>query len=106
MSCIDGCAAGPTAAPSYRRYVRVSGNARSISSKGFIDIFTLSVSTPLPSDLTRIITLKSTTRLTGTSIRMKGVSTSLYALLALFRHASDPMAIPLNDTQTYGRNCD
>jgi hypothetical protein len=30
---------------------------------------------------------------------MKGVSTSLYALFALFRFASDPMAIPLNDTQ-------
>src|SRR3954464_12251361 len=37
-----------------------------ISSKGFIDILTFAVSTPLPSALTRTLTLKSTTRLTAT----------------------------------------
>ena len=42
-------------------------SSTAISSKGFIDILTLASSTPDPSDLTRILTLKSTTRLTATS---------------------------------------
>src|ERR1700740_128082 len=41
-----------------------------ISSKGFMDIFTLAVSTPEPSGFTRTLTLKSTTRLTATSTFM------------------------------------
>ena len=43
-----------------------TASSTAISSKGFIDIFTLAVSTPLPSDLTRTLTLKSMTRLTAT----------------------------------------
>src|SRR5215813_1150917 len=41
-------------------------SSTAISSKGFIDILTLASSTPDPSDLTRILTLKSTTRFTAT----------------------------------------
>ena len=37
-----------------------------ISSKGFMDILTFAVSTPLLSALTRTLTLKSTTRFTAT----------------------------------------
>ena len=44
---------------------RRTASSTAISSKGFIDILTLARSTPDPSDLTRILTLKSTTRLTG-----------------------------------------
>jgi hypothetical protein len=47
---------------------RRTASSTAISSKGFIDIFTLARSTPLPSGLTRTLTLKSTTRLTGTRI--------------------------------------
>ena len=36
-----------------------------------MDIFTFASSTPLPSVLTRILTLKSTTRFTGTRIFME-----------------------------------
>ena len=43
-----------------------TASSTAISSKGFIDILTLASSTPDPSDLTRILTLKSTTRLTAT----------------------------------------
>ncbi len=43
-----------------------TASSTAISSKGFIDILTLAVSTPDPSGLTRTLTLKSTTRLTGT----------------------------------------
>src|SRR5206468_11377516 len=43
-----------------------TASSTAISSNGFIDILTLAVSTPEPSDLTRTLTLKSTTRLTGT----------------------------------------
>src|SRR5688572_31876480 len=51
------------AAPaSFRR----TASSTAISSKGFIDILTFAVSTPLPSPLTRTLTLKSTTRLTLT----------------------------------------
>src|ERR1700724_1163171 len=46
--------------------LRRRASSTAISSKGFIDIFTLASSTPLPSVLTRILTLKSTTRLRGT----------------------------------------
>src|SRR5690242_7268985 len=45
-----------------------TASSTAISPKGFIDIFTFAVSTPLPSALTRTLTLKSTTRLTLTSI--------------------------------------
>src|SRR5581483_4750582 len=41
-------------------------SSTAISSKGFIDILTFAVSTPLPSARTRTFTLKSTTRLTAT----------------------------------------
>ena len=47
-----------------------TASSTAISSKGFIDIFTLAVSTPEPSGLTRTLTLKSTTRLIGTRIFM------------------------------------
>jgi hypothetical protein len=50
---------------------RRTASSTAISSKGFIDIFTLAVSTPEPSGLTRTLTLKSTTRFTGTRIFMK-----------------------------------
>src|SRR5215216_4787571 len=43
-----------------------TASSTAISSKGFMDILTLASSTPLPSALTRIFTLKSTTRLTAT----------------------------------------
>ena len=43
-----------------------TASSTAISSKGFMDILTLFVSTPDPSDLIRILTLKSTTRLTAT----------------------------------------
>src|SRR5262249_12475432 len=42
-------------------------SSTAISSKGFIDILTFASSTPEPSALTRTLTLKSTTRFTGTS---------------------------------------
>jgi hypothetical protein len=46
--------------------LRRTASSTAISSNGFIDILTLAVSTPLPSALTRTLTLKSTTRLTLT----------------------------------------
>src|SRR6185436_17636130 len=46
--------------------LRRTASSSAISSKGFMDILTLAVSTPLPSALTRTLTLKSTTRLTLT----------------------------------------
>src|SRR5262245_5913263 len=48
-----------------------TASSTAISSKGFIDILTLARSTPVPSDLTRTLTLKSTTRFTGTRIFMR-----------------------------------
>src|SRR5690349_17295638 len=45
-----------------------TASSTAISSKGFMDILTLAVSTPEPSALTRTLTLKSTTRLTATRI--------------------------------------
>src|SRR5260370_29370597 len=50
------------APPSLRR----TASSTPISSNGFIDILTLAVSTPVLSGLTRILTLKSITRLTAT----------------------------------------
>ena len=41
-------------------------SSTAISQKGFMDIFTLASSTPLWSAFTRTLTLKSTTRFTGT----------------------------------------
>eukprot|EP01022_Parablepharisma_sp_SALTPOND_P004193 TRINITY_DN118_c0_g1_i10.p1 TRINITY_DN118_c0_g1~~TRINITY_DN118_c0_g1_i10.p1 ORF type:complete len:1227 (-),score=392.65 TRINITY_DN118_c0_g1_i10:741-4421(-) len=52
-----------TLPPSFRR----TASSTAISSNGFIDILTLAISTPLPSLLTRTLTLQSTTRLTGTN---------------------------------------
>src|SRR6188474_3286797 len=49
-------------------------SSTAISSKGFIDILMLASSTPEPSGLTRILTLKSTTRFTGTRIFMNSPS--------------------------------
>ena len=49
---------------------RRMASSTAISSKGFIDILMLASSTPEPSGLTRILTLKSTTRFTGTRIFM------------------------------------
>src|SRR5215213_7687506 len=46
-------------------------SSTAISSKGFIDILTFANSTPEPSALTRTLTLKSTTRLTGTKTFMR-----------------------------------
>ena len=46
---------------------RRTASSTAISSKGFIDILTLAVSTPEPSGLTRTLTLKSTTRLMETA---------------------------------------
>src|SRR5262245_7705959 len=46
-------------------FIRTTSST-AISSKGFIDILTFESSTPEPSVLTRIFTLKSTTRLTAT----------------------------------------
>ena len=48
-----------------------------ISSNGFIDILTLASSTPEPSALTRILTLKSTTRLTATRTFMGRISSTV-----------------------------
>ena len=48
-----------------------TASSTAISSNGFIDILTLAVSTPEPSGLTRTLTLKSTTRLTGTRSFMR-----------------------------------
>ena len=47
--------------------LRRTASSTEISSNGFIDILTFCVSTPLPSGFTRTFTLKSITRLTGTS---------------------------------------
>ena len=47
--------------------LRRIASSTAISSKGFIDILTLAVSTPVLSAFTRILTLKSMTRLTATS---------------------------------------
>src|SRR5579871_4920332 len=46
--------------------LRRTASSTPISSNGFIDILTFAVSTPVPSALTPILTLKSTTRLTAT----------------------------------------
>src|SRR5499425_873287 len=46
--------------------LRRTASSTAISSNGFIDILTFAVSTPEPSGFTRTLTLKSTTRLTGT----------------------------------------
>ena len=51
-------------------------SSHAISSNGFIDIFTFAMSTPLPSDLTRTFTLKSTTRFTGTNSFMLSSNSS------------------------------
>ncbi len=50
--------------------LRRIASSTAISSKGFIDILILASSTPEPSGLTRILTLKSITRFTGTRIFM------------------------------------
>ena len=50
---------------------RRTASSTAISSKGFIDILMLAVSTPVPSALTRTLTLKSTTRLTLTRTFME-----------------------------------
>ena len=59
-----------TSVASPRSLMRTASST-AISSNGFIDILTLARSTPLPSDLTRTLTLKSTTRFTGTRIFMR-----------------------------------
>src|ERR1700689_2321101 len=51
--------------------LRRTAASTAISSNGFIDILTLDVSTPVPSGLTRTLTLKSITRLTATSAFMR-----------------------------------
>src|ERR1700686_2142511 len=50
--------------------LRRIASSTAISSNGFIDILILASSTPEPAGLTRILTLKSTTRLPGTRIFM------------------------------------
>ena len=50
-------------------------SSTAISQNGFMDIFTLAVSTPLPSCFTRMRTLKSTTRFIGATIFMLSLST-------------------------------
>src|SRR5437667_5133598 len=57
---------------------RRTASSTAISSKGFIDIMTLARSTPVPSDLTRTLTLKSTTRLTGTRTFMRMSSEAVF----------------------------
>ena len=59
-----------TSVASPRSLMRTASST-AISSNGFIDILTLARSTPVPSDLTRTLTLKSTTRFTGTRIFMR-----------------------------------
>src|SRR4029079_10958695 len=49
---------------------RRKASSTAISSNGFIDIFTLASSTPVPSAFTRILMSLSTTRFTGTTIFM------------------------------------
>ena len=76
------CAASPGRPARRRRPTTISvatpasfrrtASSTAISSKGFIDILTLAVSTPLPSALTRTLTLKSTTRLMATRTFMGG----------------------------------
>src|SRR3954465_165410 len=53
--------------------LRRTAASTAISSKGFIDIFTFAVSTPVLSALTRTLTLKSTTRLTATRTFMRKI---------------------------------
>src|SRR6476660_7749765 len=60
-----------TTSPASPRSLMRTASSTAISSNGFIDIFTLARSTPLPSDLTRTLTLESMTRFTGTSIFMR-----------------------------------
>src|SRR5262249_36925311 len=48
----------------------LTASSTAISSNGFTDILTLASSTPVPSVLTRTLTLKSTTLLIGTRIFM------------------------------------
>ena len=62
--------------------LRRTASSTAISSKGFIDIFTLARSIPDPSGFTRILTLKSTTRLTGTNTFMPVGSPSAMLRLA------------------------
>src|SRR5436190_1740508 len=52
---------------------RRTAASTAISSKGFIDILTFAVSTPVLSALTRTLTLKSTTRLTTTRTFMRKI---------------------------------
>src|SRR5438067_7594393 len=59
-----------------------SASSTAISSKGFIDILTFASSTPLPSLLTRILTLKSPTRFTGTRIFMEFALATTVAAVA------------------------
>src|SRR5229473_2358243 len=56
--------------------LRRTASSTPISSKGFIDILTLAVSTPVLSGLTRTLTLKSITRLTATRTFMAGLDQS------------------------------
>src|SRR5262249_30726954 len=89
-----------TSVASPRSLMRTASST-AISSKGFIDILTLSKSTPLPSDLTRTLTLKSTTRFTGTRIFMRPV----FPARALVPPKHEPEACYLASAKWPGRYC-
>src|SRR5665213_1543104 len=72
--------------------LRRTASSTAISSNGFIDILTFAVSTPLRSALTRILTLKSITRLTATRIFMEGRPASSCCNAAAIVHAHNAKA--------------
>ena len=73
-----------------------------ISSKGFIDILTFAVSTPVLSAFTLILTLKSITRLTATSsfIRLRpiGQQSAMLRRSIGIVHVRNPKAASLHVT--------
>src|SRR5262249_5512659 len=89
-----------TSVASPRSLMRTASST-AISSKGFIDILTLAKSTPLPSDLTRTLTLKSTTRFTGTRIFMR----QFFPARALVSPQNAPEARYLASAKWPGRYC-
>src|SRR5205807_9731480 len=89
---------------SFRR--RASSTA--ISSNGFIDILTLLSSTPEPSLLTRTLTLKSTTRFTGTRTFIDPLSLEFWGLIGLvlarYRLGAEPKGPDISGQRAKAKN--
>src|SRR5207253_6040647 len=87
---------------------RRSASSTAISSNGFIDIFTLASSTPVPSLLTRTLTLKSTTRFTGTRTFIDPLSLEFWGLvgllLARYRLGAEPKGPDISGQRAKAKN--